>query len=240
MVLSSKIYIFDQTNFATPFESCLCENCNATDLCCPDMLDFEHTARKSNTECIILSLKTRGRTYETVTKCPTVFYSDAKDPCSGDGDYNTVSDILPVMNTTTDVTYRNRHCAICNQVTNDTLLGLHPQLICDKTVAIPPVLKTKKDFIQFANNSKSCDIAYFMPDETSVDPILCLQAVSACNVTGNWSVFDPSVSMACVFYEYIYTVESDGFETTLYRFVSLFFFFHVSFQMSTLLDYIGI
>ena len=213
---------FDKANFDSACESCLpwCENCNATDLCCPDMLDFENTARKSNTKCIIMSLKTSGSIYETVAKCPAVFHSDAKDPCSGDGDYNTFSDILPVTDTTTNVTYRNRQCAICNQVTNDNLLVWQPQLICDKTDAIPPVLKTEKDFIQFANNSKSCDITYFMSDE-SVEPILCLQAVSACNVTGNWSVFDPFISMACLLYENIYTVESYGFETTLYRFVSL-------------------
>ena len=185
---------FDQANFDSSCESCLCESCNTTD----DMLDFENSASKSNTECIIMSLKTRGSTYETVTKCPAVVYSDAKGPCSGDGDYNKFSDILPVTDNSTNVTYRNRQCAKCNQVTNDNLLVWQPELICDKTDAIPPVLKTEKYFMQFVNNSKSCDITYFMPDE-SIEPILCLQAVSACKVTGSWSIFDPFISMACLF-----------------------------------------
>ena len=209
---------FERTYFNSPCESCLCENCNATELCCPDILNYEHFPRTLNTECLFQSLKTRGSTYETVTKCPSV-YSDAKGSCSSNGNYKTFSDILPVTDTTTNVTYRNRECALCNQVLNDNLLIWQPQLICDKADAIPPVLKTEKDFIQFVNNSKSCDITYFMPDE-SVEPIVCLQAVSACNVTGNWSVFDPFISMACLFYENIYTVESDSYETTLYRYVS--------------------
>ena len=211
------IYL-DRRNFKSPCVTCLCENCNTTGLCCPDKVDFNKPQRSSNTECKQMSLKDSGNAYEIVTKCSSSLNSMANDPCSSDQNSNTFSDILPVTDTTTNITYRNRKCATCNQVAKAKLVIWQPQLICVRTDVVPAMLKSEKDLIQFAKNSKYCDITYFMPEE-SVDPVICEEVVSVCNVTGNWSIYDTVFSTACSAYENIYTVDLKGYETKLYRYV---------------------
>ena len=215
------IYL-DRTNYKSPCATCLCENCDTTYLCCPDKVDFNKPRRSSNTdhECKRMSLRDTGNAYEIVTKCSSNPNSLANDPCSSDQNSDTFSDILPVTDNTTNKTYRNRKCAICNQVAKAKLVIWQPQLICVKTDAVQSMLKSEKDLIQFAKKSSYCDITYFMPDE-SVAPVICEQVVSVCNVTGNWPIYDHVFSTACSAYENIYTVDLGGFETKLYRYVSL-------------------
>ena len=135
------IYL-DRINFKSPCVTCLCENCNTTDICCPDKVDFNKPRRSSNTECKQMSLKDGGNYYEIVTTCSSSLNSMANDPCSSDQNSDTFSDILPVTDTTTSITYRNRKCAICNQVAKAKLVIWQPQLICVKTDAVPSMLKT--------------------------------------------------------------------------------------------------
>ena len=198
--------------------TCLCENCNDTELCCPDNIDVKKPHKLSNTECKYMSLKDSGNTCEVVNKCSSNLNSWLTDPCSSKENMDAFSDILPVTDKTTNKTYMNKKCAVCNQVPEATLVSWQPQLICVEQDAIPTVLKTEKDFIQFANDSRYCDIAYFMPDE-SVYPKFCEQTITTCNVTGNWAVYDDVIANACSLYENIYTMKVDSFETKLYRYV---------------------
>ena len=92
--------------------------------------------------------------------------------------------------------------------------------MCVKTDAVPSMLKSEKDLIQFAKNSRYCDITYFTPDE-SVAPVICEQVVSVCNVTGNWPIYDHVISTACSAYENKYAVDLGGYEKKLYRYLSL-------------------
>ena len=203
--------------FKSPCEACLCKNCNKTDSCCPDKIFIKKSHRETNTECKTMSLKNSGNAYKVVTKCPSSLGSVLKEPCYSEENRDSFSDILSVTDITTNITYANKRCALCNKVKNDKIINWQPQLLCVQQETFPTMLKTEKDLIQFVINSRHCDITYFMSNK-SVEPTLCDEVISTCNVTGNWPVYDHVISTACSSYENIFTVQ-----LKLYRYASLFF-----------------
>ena len=204
--------------FKSPCEACLCKNCNETDSCCPDKTFVMKPHLQTNTECKTMSLKNSGNAYKVVTKCTSSIDSKLKEPCSSEENTDYFSDILPVTDISTNITYANKRCAICNQVEDDNIVDWQPQLLCVQQEAFPAMLKNEKDLIQFVINSRHCDITYFMSSK-SVEPTLCDEVISTCNVTGNWQVYDHVISTACSSYENIFTVK-----LKLYRYALLFFF----------------
>ena len=197
--------------------SCTCtRDCELNNTCCPDIIDFTGFGAEpelKHTECLDFSLKKSGSpetTFHRVTTCSNTDQAGSRshDLCTNDLDTTDFDSILPVTDGTKNITYKNKHCAICSRVIEQNLVSWQPKVSCDFQEEQMHRYTTETELISFVLGSETCDLMFLSPSK-SVGTTNCTQMIETCNKTGKWSYFDPFVNSACLFYDNLYTM-SDG------------------------------
>ena len=193
---------------------------------CPDILDFDEfgVVPTKDYDCYPMFLKDpkvkpdAARTlYKTIDKCHD--NNGVLQNCGrGNDRQQTFIDILPVTDKTTNITYINMPCAICNHVREDDLL------VCDSTVSCDrrerQEYTTETNFINFVLDRPGCNLQYELDEKTGASPILCPHIIQRCNDTGYWEEFDHFTWSACMFYDNYYSIEVKlGEARYVYRYV---------------------
>lgn len=141
--LGSACYPRDTCNrprwVAFPNASCECDNmCLSYNDCCldaPVITRSNAVQRKTGISC--LPYEEHKGAYAT-EKCSPSWTGPrtVKRRCENDDDFSDPILSMPVTDTQTKITYRNRYCAECNNVNPYNLLTWSPKLTCDSLIPI--------------------------------------------------------------------------------------------------------
>ena len=161
---------------------------------CPDKITYRCLNR------IILSASSSQKVVATQIshdKCPSTTDSSLKNLC-----YNESFDILNIdsyMYLFKDGWYRNKHCAVCNNetVSDDKRISLEV-VHCEQSTFDINVYSSIPEMQESLRMSK-CNLQFDLWEERSICPDY--NAISQCNVTGMWDVWDEEVEMTCKSYD---------------------------------------
>ena len=127
-----------------------------------------------------------------VSKCDPKFENKTVTKmCTNPGADGTFDSLIPVGDSGT--TYRNRFCAICNNVEHLSYLSNWDlDITCGSILQLPDknLLQTIKE--------KQCNMYYIPPRDTFVHECTIVPySISECNITGRWEKYDPMLEAGC-------------------------------------------
>ena len=204
-----------RSGYTSPCRACSCGNSTVTSISsCPDVLnftDFGKITKPVSHECLPVYLKppafTRyGTLYKTVTSCPSAALVENYNCSSKTRHISSLEDILPVTDRSNNVTYKNKYCAQCNDVSLQLLVPWSPVLTCQGKEE--HIYNSEKELIEFALKTPSCNLQ-FSPENIYDAAATVCSVIRSCNISGLWKTFDTFVWTACLFYENIYTVAGE-------------------------------
>ena len=201
---------------------CRCDSdCHKTDDCCPDIipsvLNSEQIREKydSLTECKQVQFPpallnaSYVQSYEMVSKCLSSYYNKAlKEKCEQNDKYfsNAIHDItetIPVTDDITKITYKNRYCAICNEISNETTVLWQTDVQCNDDT--PFLTDSRENLItSIKEESTRCVLSHIPPDRSRAALKQCTYVIDRCNVTGLYTADIPSLRAACSSYTSVY------------------------------------
>ena len=194
-----------------------CANCSCTNnsnyKMCPDVLDFDSfgVIRVEPFDCFSMYLKplkdeplnSEKPKYNASYMCPRA--DGGIDSCVSMKEDKTFMDILPVTDRTTNTTYINAPCAVCNSVDEADLILWGIKMAFEEREV--QVYKSETELIKFYEGRQSCNLKYTLEESEGVKPDICPHVIRKCNESGHWKSFDPFISSACAFYENRYSIE---------------------------------
>lgn len=197
---------------------CGCGNdCLETLDCCPDRLPRLLTTDEVNSvynnpqECVQAQFRPpqgnrfSWKSYLMTAKCPEIdVHTEMVENCHKEySDFDFAADIpnfLPVTDRTTNITYKNKFCALCNRASPSALIFWEIQI---GSQAFEIRIKSLSDVNPlFASDEKS-NAVFIIPNkltEASEYITTCTIYIDRCNVTGNWKEYDPEIESLCVSY----------------------------------------
>ncbi|KAL4224208.1 hypothetical protein ACF0H5_017661 [Mactra antiquata] len=107
----------------------------------------------------------------------------------------------PVTDTFTSYTYRNRFCALCNNVSEDRIKEWAALLKCT-TESFKP--KNIDNIFEEILQTETCNIIYEGNGIEQYEAIKCDNVIRTCNETGKWRVYNPLIEKACLAYTSVY------------------------------------
>ena len=128
-----------------------------------------------------------------VTKCNPKFEDKpVAEWCAHPGADGTFDSLIPVSDSST--TYRNRFCAVCNNVEDFSYLSNWDlEISCGSILQLPDknLLQTIKE--------KQCNMNYIPPKDSSIqhECKIVPYSISECNITGRWEKYDPMLEAGC-------------------------------------------
>ena len=148
--------------------------------------------------------------YRIVNSCPsTERKKSLVKKCRGDL-MATFEDMIWVTDKHTKLIYRNNHCAICHDV-----VDYIPWKVITDCMEVINGQDSPNEVINTIIDK--CRLTLDPPDMMDHTDHLCLiPDITACNVTGQWKVYDPALETACKSFQQIYTAVS-LFQTVIYR-----------------------
>ncbi|OWF56630.1 hypothetical protein KP79_PYT16232 [Mizuhopecten yessoensis] len=184
--------------------NCYCDDeCMSRGDCCPDVYFAVPPMACVNTTLLNTTgssknLKPKPPSYEIVNSCPSETGSRERNLCEKSYTPQELLTRPPVASPTFPVSYKNRHCAMCNGE-NDTLNWIL-DIDCLKFADFN-FLSTYQDIIDLARNRK-CRMRYSPMDSPVRSCNLTIQPeeqflIRSCNVSGSWKSFDLSIKLAC-------------------------------------------
>ena len=190
---------------------CTCaEDCWERGICCPDKQLLDKQPIEPCTRVAIGSDQAAQWGYHVTKTCP----SDASDGvlatrCSGNQPAS-IEDLTWVTDKHTNKIYSNKHCALCNGVTEYSLWQIVTN--CYETMngqdSPDEVIKSVLD---------ECELTLEPPsNEDHTDNLCLIPSISTCNVTGQWQLYDEALEAACKDFQQIYVMERP-YPTILYR-----------------------
>ena len=190
--------------------NCSCTNNNSSKFeMCPDILDFNSfgVIRSEPFDCFSMYLKPLkdGRKYKAIYKCPVE--ESGTDSCVSIKEGKTFTDILPVTDRTTNTTYINAQCAVCNKINGNNLEFWDIEMACEEREI--HVYRTESELINFYEEKTSCNMKYLFEESKGAKPELCPAVIRKCNESGHWKTFDSFIASACAFYENRYSIEAE-------------------------------
>ena len=206
---SFNLFLIDVMSISACYP-CSCES-NCTYNCCPDILSYkewvdsnENIAPKTD-DCFRTYLKPKDIIkddgYQLVYRCKGVDwqhqnvcflgYSTARE---------TLDEVTPVTDTENQISYINRQCALCNNISNESLMDWNFELRCTQTNVLYDV---ETNIVDFVRNIGQCNLK-FTPRGQHYNT--CRHVIGNCNVTGRWKTFDYALLSGCLFYEMEYIV----------------------------------
>ena len=147
----------------------------------------------------------KTRSYYMIYTCDRA-YNDlstiarCEDPLDG-----SVLDIAPVTVLSTNITYKNVYCMICNFQSNAFAVFWEPVLTCFGSwfVKIQNGFESADDIPRYLkeNDLKLCNLLYKIPSEVKKTETLVEECVavdvSTCNMTGEWKIHNQTLRKAC-------------------------------------------
>ena len=192
--------------------SCDLTTCHDFGNCCPDILDYlpslEQSKQPKRVSCQTTSLRAVGNfmTYWVYQLCSNDFFvtdeatTEINSKCENPGDYNDLDVKQVVTDLSTQRTYVNRYCALCNFANISALELWTMKLSCYEGGTFNGS-GDPKTLVQDVLNTELCDLEFILPIETvDIDNALCQTVVTECNTTGAWLEYDPVVEAACYAY----------------------------------------
>ena len=188
-----------------------CSNCSCDDkcemdgTCCPDKL--VNFPRHRNYPlggiygCHLTSVKKKpkfGQSYRRmISRCDVNYKNDYIISQCEKSDPDSLEQYVPVFQTQTKDTYKNKFCALCNFFDNDEIQFWTTHLKCkDKSVFLYKSLPT---IVPELRQHNKCNIVFETPISYNLLPS-CKTLISTCNVTGKWRKYDSFVEKACSAY----------------------------------------
>lgn len=195
--------------------SCDKQNCDVFDSCCPDTLEYipsvEESQSKVQMTCGSTQLRpnepgqimsTSDWTVKMFQNCPINYPNiTVVHACEKKIDQNTANTEVPVTDTTTLYTYRNRFCALCHGVSDSDMKFWRARISCVHGTFQPSKVD---DVFKEIYNTETCNVLYNAANIDSFVPTRCQEVISECNVTGLWKTYDPFIEQACLAYSYVY------------------------------------
>ena len=191
--------------------SCDIEWCTITGTCCPDMLKFLPTVNESfstiKQECANTSLKP-GVAGTVPSSEPVWMYSkcsdgytirSTKEKCENPEQYSELDTKVPVYDNNTTTTYKNIHCATCNNVSKENIVYWDAVIECLGSEFLPSSIDT---VVAEIAQDPGCNLLYKSnrPDTFQT----CTYTISECNVTKQWELYDPVIEAACHAYTAVF------------------------------------
>lgn len=183
---------------------CHCDDeCHTYGDCCLDKLISNPSGRNKGLVCMKTTFKIRSEAnepkdvkhYYMIGFCPASFKDkEVINNCESDIEED-VNLNRPVTSLDTSMTYRNKYCAICNNVEIFTPWLL--RVNCSDTVAFSE-RNSPEDLLRTAISDDQCDI--FIEPSITLPVRRCWPTTSqvmSCNVTGNWVAYDRFLELAC-------------------------------------------
>ncbi|KAJ8314074.1 hypothetical protein KUTeg_008635 [Tegillarca granosa] len=196
--LSSVNGIFDNWS---PCPDCSCDsNCYSRDNCCPDKL----STTCENTVLVIGTAEDNGRNYtHMVSECPENTEADLISKCNEKITKKNYLQKYPVTGYTSQnasITFKNRDCAICNNVHNFNTWNL--DISCSNRQFSITQYSSAEEIWDAIESDTSCTMKYDPADDNGIKPCkLESNLVNKCNVTGIWKKYDRDIEWACEKYD---------------------------------------
>ena len=161
--------------------------------CCPDIY-FKYGYMECKGVSVVTGMY-KPVFYSFITSCPPESDINLVINCTRDPlDDQLLFDNPPVTGSTSNRSYKNKHCALCNNITNFQEWSFEFQ--CPKTTDFN-YLSSYAEISQLAKQ-KNCSISFYT---TSSLAQKCLNfdenKINACNVSGTWRHYDEEIKMAC-------------------------------------------
>ncbi|CAC5390475.1 unnamed protein product [Mytilus coruscus] len=180
---------------------CSCnENCVFNGTCCPDKF-FSLKLACTNTS--IVSHKTESKdvfedSFLMRVTCPEATDPLSKANCESNKTFSEIIQYLPVTSSETNITYKNKFCAQCNNESKFEQWIFNS--VCDEFVdfnfisSIDELFKTAID--------KKCKISSNL---TGLNTAGCFRVfgyntIKTCNVSGSWITYNKDIEWACLNY----------------------------------------
>ena len=191
-------------------ERCSCQpDCLETDTCCPETIKDLWNIPKPEVQqkCVPFSYRElfEREYYQFMfADCPSSFATTEENKeivkrCERRHESTYLGDIIPVDDTTTDITYANEFCAKCHSIPEANLVrDWSATLKCNGSLFTPRSFETI-----VADISKTdCDIVV-TPKQRRWQKS-CRKVISTCNETKEWKSYDPFIEQACLSYRSTY------------------------------------
>ena len=208
---SFNLFLAEAVDVSTCSPCSCAADCEATENCCPDIVDFSSwsdvnkTLSVRNHDCFQNYLKPNmlARGYRMVYKCGgDTWFQQRRCDKALDSSSKVLKEIIPVTDQSSGIVYISKQCALCNNVTIESLAYWKAELQC---FGQNHLYNTETNVVDFILDTGSCNVEY-TPSEKKTDT--CPHMIGNCNVTGQWAVFDSFVLSACLFYDVQYTPNS--------------------------------
>ncbi|XP_046542518.1 uncharacterized protein LOC124252885 [Haliotis rubra] len=188
-------------------EICRCdEECFLYDDCCPDYFILRNqTSVAAPYSCENTSPdieKTDSSWYYMIRSCTVTsspgLVQECLDRHSKDWEHQ-----VPVEDAKTGHFYRNKFCALCNNVI--VFNNWETQLICKSYPSSLKEARSSEEIYNSALEDSSCYIKFLPSDPTSLRKCTYREesVISSCNVTGKWVFYDQRVVEACERFSHI-------------------------------------
>ena len=176
--------------------SCFCDDyCFADEdvsPCCPDMY-FKY----GFTECTDFTVKAgflEPKLHAVIGLCPPDADASVVKNCTRDRSEEELLQTPPIYSYATKRTYKNRYCALCNNITDFYEWKL--EFACPEKTDFNHLSSYEE--ISLLTKQKNCSIifsTYHEPDECKPST---QETISSCNVSGTWRHYDRQIEMACL------------------------------------------
>ena len=201
----------DYSSFSLEFSccsDCSCDYlCEKRGNCCPDMIQNLFEPGRYPTGGILSCHQNSLKALPVfdgmwsgffISKCVLTFTDKViTDACEAES-MDDLERIRPVSDSKTEEAYKNKYCAICNYVKEKNILYWDLKLACEVSSFIPGNLST---IIPQVRAERTCNILYIPPaPKKKYEPPFCREAISSCNKTGRWDIYDPIVEAVCSAY----------------------------------------
>ncbi|KAL4224631.1 hypothetical protein ACF0H5_015329 [Mactra antiquata] len=107
-----------------------------------------------------------------------------------------LADIVPVYSNISGLIFRNKYCALCNNIFTDDIVSFGTHFSCLEQSSFERVTSIQ-DAIAISLSVTDCEISFIFYD-TQLIP--CHYVIDKCNVSGNWETYDPFTESACGLY----------------------------------------
>ncbi|ESO96891.1 hypothetical protein LOTGIDRAFT_159640 [Lottia gigantea] len=187
---------------------CFCDSdCYKYNDCCPDKILFEkpETEIQPDTKYGCHGTIIRNRYYQEfyqmIDKCPESFTNqEIKENCHKSDSIHWKY-VKPYFDFKTKETYRNKYCALCNNVMNSK--SYETQITCQTFDDYGNSTNSTEVYYHVISNYK-CQVRFNPPTTQSIDRRQCDTVYqpfySKCNKTGLWKFYDERVERACELY----------------------------------------
>ena len=138
--------------------------------------------------------------YRIVDNCENAEYSEEKTLC-GEGNHTTLGEVVWVSHKANGKIFKNRFCALCNNIDESELIPWNIQTSCNAEL-----FQTFDKMVEVLMSDR-CEIIVKVPEEiqhlVAIYEFHCVKiGYSRCNETGKWRDYDDVIVDACEIFDW--------------------------------------